>query len=301
MSNKNRKKNSGLCIIRIVLMSVAMFLLMILAFGYFVGSRQFIVNQHSFYFKDLPEEFDGYRIVQFTDFHIQTFKKGHDSDIDTIISLINRQHADAIVFTGDLVCRWSKELDGYRRKMNKLKAKDGVFSVMGNHDYGTYHEFDTESDRLADIEELQRKERSYGWKLLLNEHALIQRGNSHIAIVGSENEGLPPFPAYGNLVKAAKGLKKSDFCILLTHNPTHWKSKVVGKTSFQLTLSGHTHGGQFKLFGWSPCSWRYPEWSGIYEEGNQLLDVSDGVGCSIFPFRFGAWPAINVITLKKLK
>lgn len=300
MSNRTDRKSIW-SIIRIALMTLAFLLLMLLAFGYFVGSKQFVVNHQTFYFEDLPDEFDGYRVVHFTDFHIQTFKKGHESDIDTIIRLINRQKADAIFFTGDLICKWSKELDGYRRRLNKLKAPDGVYSVMGNHDYCTYHEFDKESDRLADMEELQRKERSYGWNLLLNEHALIRRGNAYIAVVGSENDGLPPFPAYGNLVKAAKGLKKSDFCILLTHNPTHWKNKVVGKTSFQLTLSGHTHGGQFKVFGWSPCALRYPQWSGVYGEGKQLLDVSDGVGCSIFPFRFGAWPQINVITLRKLK
>lgn len=299
MSNSSNNI-SAMSVLRIFLMTLALLLLMLLAFGYFIGSKQFIVNQQTFYFTDLPTEFDGYRIVHFTDFHIETFKKGHDADIDTIINLINRQKADAIVFTGDLVCKSSKELDGYRRQLNRLSAPDGVYSVMGNHDYGTYYHFAHESDRIADVEELQRKQRSYGWRLLLNDHVLIHRGTSHIAIVGSENDGLPPFPSYGDLKKASKGLKSSDFCILLTHNPTHWRREVVADTSFQLTLSGHTHGGQFKLFGWSPCSFRYPEWSGIYQDGEQVLEVSDGVGCSIIPFRFGAWPEINVITLRKL-
>lgn len=302
MSDKNRKRKSLWCIVRIATMTLLLLLLMLLAFGYFIGSRQFIVNQETLYFEDLPEEFDGYRILQFSDMHIGTFKMGHSADIDTIVNLINRQRCDAILFTGDLIGRRSNELDGYRHTLSKLKAPDGVYSIMGNHDYGTYYKFASNSDRLADVGELQRKERSYGWNLLLNEHVKIKRGNAAIAIIGVENDGMPPFPAYANLPKAAKGLKKTDFCILMTHDPTHWRRKVLPTTSFQLTLSGHTHGGQFKIFGWSPCSLRYPEWSGVYKEGSQILNVSDGVGCSsiFLPFRFGAWPEVNVITLKRL-
>lgn len=300
MSRRNPNTMSPWRILRIAVMSILLLCLMILAFGYFVGSRQFIVHQQTFYFNDLPKEFDGYRVLQFADLHFGTFKKGHESDIDSIIELINRQHCDAIMFTGDLICKNSKELDGYRRKLKKITAPDGVYAVMGNHDYGTYYDFESESDRLTDINELQRKMESYGWTVLLNKHSLINRGRSHIAIVGSENHGKHPFPSLGNLPMASKGLKKSDFCILLTHDPTHWRTNVLPQTSFQLTLSGHTHAGQFKIFGWSPCSLRYPEWSGVYMEGNQILNVTEGIGNSIIPFRFGAWPEVNVITLRRM-
>lgn len=286
-------------LIRIVLLTLLLLLLMLFAFGYFIGSRHFIVHQHTFYFDDLPEEFDGYRILQFSDLHINTFGLGHVSDVDSIIKLINGQKCDAIVFTGDLVCKNSKELDGYRSKLNQLKAPDGIYSVMGNHDYGTYNHFAKEQDRLDDVVELHRKERSYGWTLLLNDHSLIKRDSSRIAIVGVENDGVPPFPSLGDVPQACKGLEKNDFCILLSHDPTHWRREVLGQTNIQLTLSGHTHAGQFKVFGWSPCQARYPEWSGTYCEGTQILNVSNGIGNSIIPFRFGAWPEVNVITLKK--
>ena len=279
-----------------------MFVLMIVAFGYFIGRRQFVVHEQTFYFEDLPEDFEGYRILQFGDLHMGAFRYGRLDDIDTIVSLINRQKCDAVFFVGDMICKNSKELDGYRRKLNKIQAPDGVYSVMGNHDYCTYSEFTSESDRLLDVEELQRKQHSYGWNLLLNGHAIIHKGDSKIAVVGIENDGLSPFPSFGDLPKAAKGVKKSDFCILLSHDPTSWRRKVVRKTSIQLTLSGHTHGGQVKLFGWAPCSIRYPEWTGTYIEGGQILNITDGVGCSLtVPFRFGAWPEINVITLKRIK
>lgn len=276
--------------------------LMLLAFGYFIGRKLFVVREQTFYFADLPAEFDGYRILQFSDLHVATFERGHSDGLDSIIALINRQKCDAIFFTGDIICERSKELDGLRRKLNKIKAPDGVYSVMGNHDYCTYYDFEKESDRLLDIEELQRKERSYGWKMLLNEHALIHRGNATIAVIGVENDGRPPFPSYANLSQAANGLTKKDFCVLLTHDPTHWRRKVVSQTSIQLSLSGHTHGGQYKFLGWAPCSLTYPEWTGTYVEGNQVLNVTDGVGCSLnIPGRFGAWPEINVITLKRIK
>ncbi len=258
------------------------------------------MHEQTFYFSDLPDDFDGYRILQFGDLHAGGYYYPCHDDVDTIISLINSQKCDAVFFVGDAVCRNSKQLDDYMRALKKVKAPDGVYAVMGNHDYGTYNKFNTEKERLADVDSLQKKVRDLGWNLLLNEHAIINKGKSHIAVVGIENEGLPPFPSFGDIPKAAKGLKKSDFCILLSHDPTSWKRKVVGKTSFQLTLSGHTHGGQVKMFGWSPSSWRYSEWSGTYVEGSQILNITDGVGCSrSIPFRFGAWPEVNVIKLKK--
>ena len=302
MSKKNKKGKIGWRIVRVTLMALGLFLLMLVTFGYFIGRRHFVVHEQTFYFADLPDDFDGYRILQFADLHAGGYHYPCKDDVETIVSLINSQKCDVVFFVGDAVCRNSTELDQYKGALCKIKAHDGVYSVMGNHDYGTYNKFKTEKERLADVDSLHKKQSDLGWKLLLNEHAMIQKGKSKIAVVGVENDGLPPFPALGDIPKAAKGLKKSDFCILLTHDPTSWKRKVVGKTSFQLTLSGHTHGGQFKMFGWSPSSYRYKEWSGTHVEGGQILNITDGVGCSrSIPFRFGAWPEVNVITLKKLR
>lgn len=154
--------------------------------------------------------------------------------------------------------------------------------------------------RKADVKDLQRRERSFGWNLLINNHDIIHRKKDSIAIIGVENDGRPPFPSLGDLPKATKGIGKGTFSILLSHDPTHWRREVLPKTDIQLTLSGHTHAGQFKVFGWSPVAFVYDEWSGAYSEGKQILNVSDGIGAVMFPFRFGAWPEVNVITLKKI-
>ena len=310
--------------IRIFAMTVALFAVILLGYGYLVGRSRFVVHQQTFYFPNLPKEFDGYRIAQFSDLHIGTFGDGHQDDVETIVQLINRQKCDAILFVGDLVNFESRETDGYKQVLRSLEAPDGVYAVMGNHDYSMYIPAE-QAVRQADIEELQRRERSYGWTVLLNEHATIHRGSDSIAVVGSENDGTGRFPALGNLPLATAGLThvmrndtatalkvvgedtlaipqdEHSFSILLTHDPTHWRRNVIPDTRIDLTLSGHTHAGQFKVFGWSPVTFVYGEWSGAYSEGNQLLNVSDGVGQVMFPFRFGAWPEINVITLKRQK
>lgn len=298
-----KKRDDSECIfvrlLRILGMALAIFSLGLLAFGYFIGRHHYVVHRQTFYFHDLPSRFDGYRIVQFSDMHVGTFRDGNEEDVQTIVNLINEQHCDAIFFTGDLVNHQSSELDGFRRDLSKLQAPDGVYAVMGNHDYSMYLRYPDEKDRHADVKELQRRVRSYGWTLLLNEHRILRRGSDSLVIAGVENDGRPPFPSLGNLPKTMKGLKRSCFTILLSHDPTAWQRKIVPQTNIQLTLSGHTHAGQFKMFGWSPVSHVYDEWSGAYTQGNQILNISDGIGAVMFPFRFGAWPEINVITLRK--
>ncbi len=288
-------------IFRIIGMALAMFAFALLTLGYFVGRHYYVIHQQTFYFPDLPKQFDGYRIAHFSDMHIGTLRDGHDKDVKTMVNLINAQHCDAILFTGDLVNHESCELDGFRRDLSKLHAPDGVYAVMGNHDYSMYLDYADEKDREADVKELQRRVRSYGWNLLLNEHRILRRGNDSLVIAGVENDGLPPWPSLGDLPKTMKGLKRSCFTILMSHDPTHWRRNIIPQTSIQLTLSGHTHAGQFKVFGWSPVALRYREWSGAYNEGNQILNVSDGIGAVLFPFRFGAWPEVSVITLRRTK
>lgn len=284
---------------RIIGMTLAMFSFIILCYGYFVGRHHYVVHQQTFYFMDLPKKFDGYRIAQFSDMHIGTLRDGNEKDARKIVDLINEQKCDVILFTGDLVNHQSTELDGFRRDLNKLKAPDGVYAVMGNHDYSMYLKYPDELDRENDVKELQRREKSYGWTLLLNDHRIIRRGTDSLVIAGVENDGRPPFPSYGDLFKTMKGLKRSCFTVLMSHDPTHWRRNIIPQTNIQLTLSGHTHAGQFKVFGWSPVAHVYDEWSGAYTEGNQILNVSDGIGAVMFPFRFGAWPEVNVITLKR--
>lgn len=316
-SDDNSRGNKVHRYIRLLAMALAMMSVFIILYGYIWGRSNYKVYTHEVYFKNLPEAFDGYRILQFSDLHVGTFDDGHRDDVSTIVSLINSQKCDAVVFTGDIVNYESAELEGYEQILSKIKAPDGVFSIMGNHDYDMYLKFDSEKVKNDDIEKIKRLERSYGWNLLLNENKIIRRGNDSIAIAGTENDGLPPWPELGDLNKASEGLEgmmrnssgtaeknaaeDHTFSILLTHDPTFWRRSILPDSRFDLTLAGHTHAGQFKILGWSPIQFKYDEWSGFYEEGQQLLNVNDGIGQILLPFRFGVWPALDVITLRKEK
>lgn len=284
---------------RIIAMAIAGTTVLVLLTGYCWGRNHFVTRQQTFTFDNLPPAFDGYRIAFFSDMHIGTFRQGNEKDIQTIVELINAQKVDAIMFGGDLVNYQSAELTGFEPILSSLKAKDGVFSVMGNHDYSIYKRYNTQEEQKAEIKRFRKIQKDMGWKLLLNEHQFVRRGKDSIAVIGVENEGRPPFPSLGDLPKAIKGIKEGTFCILLSHDPTHWRREVVPKTDISLTLSGHTHAGQFKVFGWSPVKPVYDEWSGTYIKGSQILNISEGIGAVMFPFRFGAWPEVNVITLRK--
>lgn len=287
--------------IHITGMTIALFLLFLLLYGYHYGRFYYQVHQQTISFYDLPASFDGYKIVQLSDFHVGSYRGGHEVEVQRIADLINEQKPDIILFTGDLVNLNSGELEGFRCMLSGMTAPDGVYSVLGNHDYALYSRSYTEQERQKDKQELIRLQRSFGWNVLLNENAKVTRGNDHIYIAGVENQGYGKmrFPRLANLPKAMKGIPPGDFTILLSHDPTHWRHDIVGKTPIQLTLSGHTHAGQFKLLGWSPVKWVYRDWSGTYVEGPQVLNISEGIG-SLLPFRFGAWPEINVITLRRV-
>lgn len=283
-------------------MTIGLFFLFLWLYGYYYGRFHYQVHNQTISFYDLPAAFDGYKIVQFSDLHIGSLRGGHEIEVQKIADLINAQHPDVIVFTGDLVNRRSNELDGFQCMLSEISAPDGVYSILGNHDYALYTRSFTTKERNEDKAELLQRERNYGWVPLTNANVRISHRGNHIYIVGVENQGYAKmrFPRLADLPKAMKGIKKGDFTILLSHDPTHWRHDIVGKTPIQLTLSGHTHAGQFKVFGWSPVRWVYDEWTGTYVEGPQVLNVSEGVG-SLLPFRFGAWPEINVITLRRAK
>ena len=191
-------------------------------------------------------------------------------------------------------------MSGYRNELSRLKARDGVFSGMGNHDYHlyTYTGF-SERKQMQRLRKMLAREISLGWQLLLNDHRSITRGKDSICMVGSENYGVKHrFPKRGDLKKTFEGAEDVPFKILLTHDPTHWRSKVLPESDVALTLSGHTHAMQFMIGSWSPSKYDYAEWRGMYYEGKRALHVSSGFGGAGFPFRFGAWPEVVVITLK---
>ena len=276
---------------------LALALLSTLLFGFLRGYKKIHSTQVSFSSPSIPAAFDGYRIVQLSDLHLGTIH-GQPELARRIVDSVNAQRPDLIAFTGDLVNYNAAELTEFEAILSRLRATDGVVSVMGNHDYMLYYAWPSDQARQANVRQLQDRQRAMGWRLLLNENHVIRRGADSIAVVGVENDGRPPFPSRGDLVKAHAGLGSSCFKVLLSHDPTHWRRRVLPETDIPLMLAGHTHGMQFKIGSFSPAAWFYPEWGGIYREGDRALHVSLGTGEVLLPFRLGAWPEINVITLR---
>lgn len=266
-------------------------------FGAIKGKENFKVREVTFTSANLPEEFDGYRVMQLSDIHSGSWK-GNPEALKKAIDLCNRQNADLALFTGDLVNSRSDELLEFTEIFSELNAKDGVYSVLGNHDYGTYVKWNSEADRIANIDSLIARENRMGWRMLNNSHTIIRRGNDSIAVIGVENSGRPPFPDYARL-KEASADTEGMFQILMSHDPTHWRRQVLPESDIELTLSGHTHDMQITFFGLSISSFIYPEHNGMYMEGERGLYVNIGLGHVLFPMRLGAWPEITVITLKK--
>ena len=249
----------------------------------------------------VPKSFDGYRIAQFSDFHLGSLDK-NSTFVKEVVDAINAQNADMIVFTGDLVNGESIEADPFMQDLSKLHAPDGVISILGNHDYGDYHIWNDPAEKEADIARMCNLQRSAGWRLLLDEALAITRGNDSIMIIGVENIGNKSFHTYGDLRRAYKSLNDDKFKVLLSHCTYPWTDDVVPNTNIALTLSGHTHAMQtiLTIFGkkYSPASRIYDQWAGLYSEGNQHIYVNIGLGCVGIPARFGALPEITIITLK---
>ena len=248
----------------------------------------------------LPKSFDGFTIVQISDLHVGTFGTD-DSFVKKFVNEINGLHPDLIVFTGDIVNRKSEELKPFTEAFSRLKAPYGVYSILGNHDYGDYSSWNSEEEKRLDVENLCRMQESMGWKMLNNSTAWIKKGNDSIALIGVENVGDPPFKTYGDLQKAYPTINDSKVKILLSHNPAHWVTDIENKTDMNvaLTLSGHTHAMQMELAGWSPAAWRYPTWGGMYaDDSGHKLYVNIGAGEVGFPARIGATPEITLFTLK---
>lgn len=271
--------------------------LLLMVYGFFFGWRHLVVRSATCNSPLLPQSFDGYRVVQLSDIHIGTFLRNR-SFIDKMVRAVNAQRPDLVVFTGDLVNVSAQEVIPFQHALKQIQARDGVFSVMGNHDYCEYGEDKSESNIRKNQTVLKYLEQKIGWRLLMNEHVTLQRDGASIELVGVENISRPPFPDYGDLEKALEGTVPGAFKILLSHDPSHWRRNVLRKTDIALTLSGHTHAGQFSLGRFSPAKWAYSEWGGKYTEDGAMLYVSMGIGGTV-PFRLGAWPGIDVIQLKR--
>lgn len=272
-------------------------------YGVFKGRYNFKVLKYTLHFEDLPEAFDGYRITQISDIHSGSFD--NKEKVEYAIDLINEQASDAILFTGDMVNNEAIEMEPWKESFGRLKAKDGKFSVLGNHDYGDYVPWESKAAQAANLQSLKDIQKEMEFDLILNDSRFIQRGNDRLAVVGVENWGAGGFKKAGDLNKAMDSVNPNDFKILMSHDPSHWENEVIQhKDHFHLTLSGHTHGMQFGIeipgwFKWSPVKWRYKYWAGIYEEMGQYINVNRGFGYLAFPGRVGIWPEITVIELKK--
>jgi len=252
-------------------------------------------------FSNLPASFRGLKIIHISDIHSGSFtdKKAVEKGVDKIL----KENADLILFTGDLVNNTSDEMDEYMDVFSRLKAPMGVYSTLGNHDYGDYVHWKSPEEKKANLERLKQVHAELGWRLLMNEHVILEKGGDKIALLGIENwSNKARFPKYGDMSKAYAGSEPYPFKILMSHDPSHWEAQVVpGYGDVDLMLSGHTHGMQFGVeipgFKWSPVQYVYPQWAGLYEKASQKLYVNRGYGFIGYPGRVGILPEITVLEL----
>ena len=275
----------------------ALFVMGYILYGALFGTENFKVRETTILSKDLPQGFENYRIVQISDIHCGSWA-GNPQALQKAVNIINAQQPDLIVFTGDLVNNIATELDEFMPVLSQLKAKDGVYSVLGNHDYAMYIPWESPEKKEENLNALKQKQADMNWNLLNNRHVKLYQNGDSIALIGVENSGRPPFPNYAKLPEAMEGTEGM-FKVLLSHDPSSWRREVLPETDIQLTLSGHTHAMQTKIFGFSPSVWVYPEYEGLYTEGGQMLYVNIGLGHLMYPLRLGAWPEITLLTLKR--
>lgn len=272
------------------------------AFIYGFGNKyRYQVKKISLQFPNLPEAFKGLKIVHISDIHSGSFtdKKAVAHGVDMIM----KQGADLLLFTGDLVNDRADEMSDYTDVFSKLSAPMGVFSTLGNHDYGDYRQWPSAEAKAENLERLKQLQKDMGWRLLMNEHVVFEKNGQQIALIGIENWGAKAnFPKYGKLDVAYAGAEKYPFKILMSHDPSHWDAQVRPEyKDIDLMLAGHTHGMQFGVelpgFKWSPVQYVYKQWAGLYAEATQKLYVNRGYGFIGYPGRVGILPEITVITL----
>ncbi len=249
----------------------------------------------------LPHSFDSLKIVQLSDIHLAGFYN-HPGHIRKVVKLVNKLEPDLICFTGDMVHNFSEEVDPFIDILRDLSAPLGKYAVLGNHDYGTYFNWDSKEEEAANLERVKVQIRASGFDLLLNEHRSISINGDSLELLGVENWGKPPFPQLGDLNKAMEKVNPEHIKILLSHDPSHWDLQINNKENIHLTLSGHTHGMQFGIeigkFKWSPSQWTYRHWAGLYGAYGHQLYVNRGLGYTGFPGRVGIRPEITLLTLQ---
>ncbi len=276
--------------------------------GVTLGKFNFKKHFHRLFFDDLPDAFDGLRILQISDVHTGSILPRDKEKIEDAVKMINDQQADLIVFTGDLVNNFAEETTPWIEVLKKInRAPLGNFAIMGNHDYGEYTRWDSEQAKQQNVKDIQAAYGKIGFQLLLNDHVTLEKGNDKIQLIGVENWG-SRFMQKADIPKATKGVHPTDFKIFLTHDPSHWDLKIKEHPlNFQLTFSGHTHGMQMGIevpslgIKWSPSQYIYKQWAGLYEHQKRYIYVNRGFGYHFFPGRIGIWPEITVIELRKSK
>ena len=267
----------------------------------FSNKYNYHIRRVPLHFSNLPPAFRGLKIVQISDIHSGSFdnKKAVEKGVQEILDL----KPDLILFTGDLINDRATEMMDYVDTFGRLKAPMGVYSTLGNHDYGEYVKWPTKAARDQNIEDLKNLETGMGWRLLMNEHVVLEKEGQQIALIGIENwSAKARFPKYGKMWEAYPGAEKYPFKILMSHDPSHWDAEVRPRYGdIDLTLAGHTHGMQFGIeipgFKWSPVKYVYKQWAGLYEVGKQKLYVNRGYGFIGYPGRVGILPEITLIEL----
>ncbi len=271
-------------------------------YGITIGKYNYQLKRIPLTFSRLPKAFDGLKVIQFSDFHAGSF-----DDYEAVkngLEYINERKPDLILFTGDLVNNRAGESQPFIEMLKQLDAPLGKFAILGNHDYGDYVPYESEQERIENMQSLFKVFEETGFELLTNENRQIEKDGEVIDIVGVENWGQDPFPQYGDLDKATTDLPTDRFSILLSHDPDHWDHEVLNhQHKFDLTLSGHTHGAQFGVeipgWQWSPVKYRYKRWMGLYQSDDQYLFVSKGFGFLGFPGRVGMSPEVVEFKLSK--
>ncbi|SMO64741.1 hypothetical protein SAMN06265379_10460 [Saccharicrinis carchari] len=273
-----------------------------LLFGMHKGRFNFFTKHQKLFFPNLPSAFDGFKIIHISDIHLGSFASNYHK-LEGIVDIINNEKADVIFFTGDLVNNFYEETLGWDKVFTGLKARYGKFSILGNHDYGDYTDWKTPREKEINFKGIVDAHKKFGFRLLRDQSLAIEKDGEEIALTGVENWGQPPFPQYGNLQKAMAGTENHPFKILLSHDPDHWDAEVTNKTTYDLTLAGHTHGMQlgidWKGFKWSPAKYKFKRWDGLYQHKNQYLYVNRGLGFLGMPARIGMPPEITVLQLAK--
>lgn len=267
-------------------------------YGTFVGFYEFNIRPLVVHTPALPRSFSGYKIVHVSDLHVGSYVGSKKAHIQRVVDSINAQHADLVVFTGDLINVHPQELYPYQHILSQIKAKDGVVSILGNHDYADYITASA-TKKATNCREIIRMQHYFGWQVLTNSHLTIYRGNDSIMIAGVENDNVRHHTVpRSDITQAMQGIHPQDYTVLLMHDPTTWHTIINRYGQIWLTLSGHTHGGQLGVFGWSPASLKYKEWGFDYYASQRVLNVSVGVG-GLVPFRLGMPGEITVITLMR--